>query len=183
METGLYKVLGHEVPDTFHAGMEVVGAIGTFAGLAMTAGHLYGKLSTLAYQIQYARDQILRLGQDVSGIEAAINQLLEVLKDPEFTKVAGPENKSLRLIQNLQISCQSLFDKIEDSLKKANKQIRAKGISLGVQITLTRSEQALWPFRYDQAGPISRDLDGVKSTLILVAQMTTLSLVKKMSAK
>jgi hypothetical protein len=162
--------------------MEIAGAIGTFAGLAVTAAQIYTKLSTLAYQIRFARDQILRIAQDVSGIEAAIQQLTEMLKDKDIPKSLDPENKSLYLMLNLKISCQSLFDSIEKSLKEASKQIKAKGLSPGVEVTLTKTEQALWPFQYDQVTSMLRELDAVKTTLVLVSQMTTLALVKGMAA-
>jgi hypothetical protein len=52
--------------------LEIAAAVGTFARLAVIVSQVYAKLSTLAFQIRFARGQILRIAQDVSGIEAAI---------------------------------------------------------------------------------------------------------------
>ena len=161
--------------------MEVAAALGAFAGLAVTASQIYGKLSILSFQIKFARDQILRVGQDVSGIEAAINQLTDLLKDKDLPIHSDSQKSSLRLMGNVRTTCQVLFENIEQSLKKASKQIKAKGLSPGVEITLSHSEQALWPFHHAQVDQMCKELDAVKTTLILVSQTTTLSLVKKMS--
>lgn len=163
------------------ARMEIATAISAFAGLGITAAQIYTNLSTLAYQIRFARDQILRIAQDVSGVETAIQQLTELLKDEEISKSVDSDNKSLRLIQNLRISCQRLLEEIDKGLKEASKQIKGKGLSPGVEVTLSPAEQALWPFHRDKVDPMLRDLDAMRSTLILVSQMTTLSLMKRLA--
>lgn len=161
--------------------MEIGAAVGSFAGLADTAAQFYTRLSTLAYQIRFARDQTLRIAQDISGVEAAIQQLTDLLKDEQFPKIVTSHNKSAYLIQNLSISCKSLFEPIQKNLKEANKQIKAKGLSPGVEITLSNAEQALWPFHHDKVEALLKELDAVKTTLMLVSQMTTLSLVKRLA--
>ena len=163
--------------------MELAAAIGAFTSLAVNAAQIYSKLSTLAYQFSFARFQILRVAQDVSGVEAAIHQLSELLKDEELPRYVDPNNKSRYLIQNLSSTCRSLFESIEKSLRDASKQIKAKGLSPGVEITLTHAEQALWPFHHDKVESLMKELDAVKTTLMLVSQMTTLSLVKRLATR
>jgi hypothetical protein len=163
--------------------MEVGAAVAAFAGLAVTASQIYTKLSTLSYQIHFARDQISRIAQDVSGIQAAIQQLTDLLKDKDLPRLVDSDNKSLYLIQNLKTSCQTLFGSIEKSLKEASKQIKAKGLSPEVEITLSHTEQALWPFHHGKVNLLLKELDAVRTTLMLVSQMTTLALVKRMAVR
>lgn len=161
--------------------MEIGAAVGSFAALAVTGAQIFSKLSTLAFQIRSAREQILLIAQEVSGVEAAIQQLTDLLNNEEFPQSVDPDNKSLHLIGNLRTSCQGLFESIETGLKAASKQIKAKGLPLGSDITLSPSEQALWPFRHDKVTWLLRELSAVKTTLMLVSQMTTLSLVKRLT--
>lgn len=161
--------------------MDLAAAIGAFTSLAVNAAQIYSKLSTLAYQFRFARLQILRIAQDVSGVEAAIQQLNELLKDEDLPRYIDDNNKSRHLIQNLSSTCRRLFESIEESLRDASKQIKAKGLSPGVEITLSHVEHALWPFRHDKVEMLTKELDAVKNTLMLVSQMTTLSLVKKLA--
>jgi DNA anti-recombination protein RmuC len=123
--------------------MEMAAAVASFAGLGVTAAQIYTKLSTLACQIRLARDQVLRIAQDVSGVEAVIQQLTDLLKAEELPQAIDSINKSLRLIQDSRASCQSLFESIERSLKEVSKQIKAKGLSPGEEIKLSNAEQAL----------------------------------------
>lgn len=161
--------------------MELAAAIGAFTSLAVNAAQIYSKLSTLAYQFPSASFQILRVAQDVSGVEAALCHLSELLKDEDLPRHVDPDNKSQYLIQNLTSTCRSLFDSIEKSLRDASKQIKAKGLSPGVEITLTHGEQALWLFRHNKVESLMKELNAVKTTLMLVSQMTTLSLVKRLA--
>ena len=106
-----------------------------------------------------------------------------MLKDKDLPKSVDSDNKSLLLIQNLRTSCQRIFESIEKSLKEASRQVKAKGLSPGIEITLSHTEQALWPFRHDKVELMLRELDAVKRTLVLVSQMTTLALVKRMAIR
>jgi hypothetical protein len=163
--------------------VEIAAAVAGFAILGVTAAQIYTKLSTLAYQIRFARDQVLKIAQDVSGVEAAIQQLTDLLKDEDLPQAIDSDNKSLRLIQNLRASCQSLFEPIERSLKETSKQIKAKGLSPGEEIKSSHAERALWPFHYDKIELFLKEFDAVKSTLLLVSQMTMLSVVKKLAPR
>jgi uncharacterized phage infection (PIP) family protein YhgE len=112
---------------------EIAAAVAGFASLGVTAAQIYAKLSTLANQIRFARYQVLRIAQDVSAVEAAIQQLTDLLKGEDLPQAIDSDNKSLRLMQSLRASYQSHFKSIERSLKEASKEIKAKELSSGFE--------------------------------------------------
>ncbi len=128
--------------------MELAAAISAFPGLGVTAGQFNTKLSTLAYQIRFLRDQILRLARDVSVAEG-YHSIAHRLAQGRRSSNVG------RFWQKITVS----DSKLEEFFKEASKQIKTKGLSPDLKITLSQTGQALWSFHHDKIDPVLKELD------------------------
>ena len=140
------------------------------------------KLVTLSTQISSASERVSSIGNDVSLTSGVLHQLGELM-----TQKATGDGVSIFSQGGLETTrtsanmCERIFREIENEFRRANAQLRGCRKSAGGQIKLSKSEQLKWPFLQPSIDILRADLREAKGTLMLMLQVTSLALSKKMA--
>ena len=139
------------------------------------------KLYTLASRIGTASDRISSISKDVSFTSSILQQLGELMTQDAtdngtsiFSRVALDTTRASAAM------CEEVFNAIEQAAKDASKQVRRRGTNVG-KIKLSKFEKAKWPFLQPAIETLKNDLSEAKGTLMLMLQVTSLALSKKMA--
>ena len=166
--------------------MDGVSIAASIIGIATAGVQVSIKLVTLATQISTASDRVSAIGNDISLTAGVLRQLGDLMaqetKDGSVS-ILNPEG--LETTRTAAAMCERIFSEIEKEVKKASEQLRTykKGLGkmLGEKIKLSTIEKTKWPFLQPRIDGLRADLRDAKSTLILLLQVATLALNKKMA--
>ena len=140
------------------------------------------KLVTLSTQISSASERVTSIGNDISLTSGVLHQLGELM-----TQKATGDGASIFSQGGLETTktsanmCERIFREIENEFRRANAQLRGCRKSAGGQIRLSKSEKLKWPFLQPSIDILRADLREAKGTLMLMLQVTSLALSKKMA--
>ena len=166
--------------------MDGVSIAASIIGIATAGVQVSIKLVTLATQISTSSDRVSAIGNDISLTSSVLRQLGDLLAQKTTDGDICILNKSgLESTKTAAAMCEKIFSEIETELKKASEQVRRYkpgiGKMRGQKIELSKTEQAKWPFLQPRIDGLRTDLRDAKSTLILLLQLATLALNKRMA--
>ncbi|KAI4244620.1 MAG: hypothetical protein L6R42_010403, partial [Xanthoria sp. 1 TBL-2021] len=78
-------------------------------------------------------------------------------------------------------ACRSVFEALEEALRKASRQIRRRNVKPGEKIVLSKAESLKWPFLQPNFDALSQELSSSRATLMLILQVTTLAYQKRLA--
>lgn len=166
--------------------MDGVSIAASIIGIATAGVQVSIKLVTLATQISTASDSVSAIGNDISLTAGVLRQLGDLMTQETTvggTSILNPEG--LETTRTAAAMCERIFSEIEKEVKRASEQLRTykKGLGkmLGEKIKLSTIEKTKWPFLQPRIDGLRADLRDAKSTLILLLQLATLALNKKMA--
>ena len=164
--------------------MDGVSIAASIVGIASAGVQVSIKLVTLATQISTASDRVSAIGNDISLTSGVLHQLGELMT--QKTTDDGVSIFSQGGLESTRASaavCEKIFLQVEREAKKASEQLRdcKQGRFTGGKIKLSRAEKAKWPFLQPSVDTLRADLREAKGTLMLMLQVTTLALSKRMA--
>lgn len=77
--------------------------------------------------------------------------------------------------------CEKIFLEVEREVRRASEQMRGCKRIYGGKIKLSKTEKAKWPFLQPSIDVLRTDLREAKGTLMLMLQVTSLALSKRMA--
>ena len=164
--------------------MDGVSIAASIVGIASAGAQVSIKLVTLAKQISTASDRVSSIGYDVSLTSGVLHQLGDLMTqkttDNGISIFSEGGLESTRLSAQV---CERIFHQVETEAKKASEQLRdcKQGRLTGGKIKLSRAEKAKWPFLQPSVDTLRADLREAKGTLMLILQVTSLALNKRMA--
>ncbi|KAL8684370.1 MAG: hypothetical protein Q9224_006399 [Gallowayella concinna] len=162
--------------------MDGVSVAASLVGISAVGCQIAIKLYTLATQISTASERISSISNDVSLTSGVLQQLGELMTQ----KAAGDgttifSQGGLETTKTSAAMCESIFKEIEQAARDASQQIRGRSKFVGGKIKLSKSERLKWPFLQPSIDTLKNDLREAKGTLMLMLQVTSLALSKKMA--
>lgn len=168
--------------------MDGVSVAASIVGIATAGVQVSIKLVTLATQISTASDRVSSIGNDVSLTSGVLHQLGELMTQKGTGDGDGVSILNQQGLETTRVSaamCQRIFQDIEKEVKNASEQLRrykpGKGRMTGEKIELSPIEKAKWPFLQPRIDTLRADLRDAKSTLMLMLQVASLALSKRMA--
>ena len=166
--------------------MDGVSVAASLVGIGAVGCQVAIKLYTLATQISTASERISSISNDVSLTSSVLQQLGELMKQKEAADDGTSifSQSGLETTKTSATMCENIFRAIEEAARDASQQIRERerGRVVG-KIKLSKSEKARWPFLQPSIEALRNDLREAKGTLMLMLQVTTLALSKRMADK
>ena len=164
--------------------MDGVSVAASIIGIAEAGFQIATKLITLATQISTASDRVSSIGNDISLTSGVLRQLGELMNQNQKTTDDGTsifKEDGLELTRNSAAACERIFLEVKNEARKAIKQIReSKWLAVG-KIKLSKAEKAKWPFLQPNIEILRGDLREAKGTLMLMLQLGSLALCKRMA--
>lgn len=167
--------------------MDGVSVAASIVGIATAGVQVSIKLVTLATQISTASDRVSSIGNDVSLTSGVLHQLGELMTQKGTGDGDGVSILNQHGLETTRVSaamCQRIFQDIEKEVKNASEQLRrykpGKGRMTCEKIELSVFEKAKWPFLQPKIDTLRADLRDAKSTLMLMLQVASLALSKRM---
>ncbi|OJJ69876.1 hypothetical protein ASPBRDRAFT_678282 [Aspergillus brasiliensis CBS 101740] len=185
--------------------MEAVGSASAIIGIATSGIQCSIKLIIFADQIKSAWDEIADIAEAVSVNASILQQLGGLADEALFHKRESsdtnnnsnsnsndeknpnggrePQNEifnaaGFAIVMNLASKCNSIFEKLEEGLRKASKQLR-ENAQIKDRLRLSRAEMVKWPFVKPQMDAMRAQLRDAKGTLMLMLQVAMLRYSKK----
>lgn len=165
--------------------MDGVSVAASILGIAAAGFQVSIKLVTLTNQISTASERVNSIRDDVSLTSGVLHQLGELM-NPKSTGDGGDgisifSQGGLETTRTSAAMCERIFQEVENEAKKASEQIGGTRKLNGGKIKLSRMEKAKWPFLQPRIDVLKTDLREAKGTLMLMLQVTSLALSKKMA--
>ncbi|CAF9941953.1 hypothetical protein IMSHALPRED_003113 [Imshaugia aleurites] len=165
--------------------MDGVSIAASIVGIATAGVQVSIKLVTLATQVSTASDCISAIANDISLTSGALHQLGELMNRRTTDNGVGILNQDgLETTRVSAAMCERVFQEIEKEVKRASEHLRrfkpSGGMMSGEKIELSPIEKAKWPFLQPNIDILRADLRDAKSTLMLMLQVATLALSKRM---
>ena len=162
--------------------MDGLSVAASVVGIATAGVQVSIKLITLATQISTASERITSIGNDISLTSGILHQLGELINQKGTAHGISIFSKGgLETTRTSAAICERIFQEIENEARKASEQIRGTRMPMGGKIKLSRMEKAKWPFLQPSIDVLRTDLREAKGTLMLMLQVTSLALSKKMA--
>ena len=165
--------------------MDGISAAASIIGIATAGVQISIRLITLSNQVGTAPSRIRLIGNDVSLTSGVLQQLGDLMhqqdKD-ENSSISIFSKGGLLTTQASATTCKSIFEQLEEALKKASRQIRESGAGLGTQkVALSKTERLRFPFLQPNLDSLRGELTDARGTLLLILQVTTLAYSKKLA--
>ena len=164
--------------------MDGISVAASIIGIAEAGFQIATKLITLATQISTASDRVSSIGNDISLTSGVLRQLGELMNQNQKTTDDGIsifKEDGLELTRKSAAACERIFLEVKNEAMKASKQIReSKWLSVG-KMKLSNAEKAKWPFLQPSIDILRGDLREAKGTLMLMLQLGSLALCKRMA--
>ncbi|KAK0512821.1 hypothetical protein JMJ35_004838 [Cladonia borealis] len=164
--------------------MDGISVAASIIGIAEAGFQIATKLITLATQISTASDRVSSIGNDISLTSGVLRQLGELMNQNQKTTDDGIsifKEDGLELTRKSAAACERIFLEVKNEAMKASKQIReSKWLSVG-KMKLSNAEKAKWPFLQPSIEILRGDLREAKGTLMLMLQLGSLALCKRMA--
>ena len=166
--------------------MDGLSIAASIAGIATAGVQVSIKLVSLAAQISTASDRVSSIANDISLTSGVLHQLGELVNGRTEDDGVGILNREgLETTKVSAAMCKRVFQQIEKEVKRASEHLRkhrpGRGTMSGERIELSASEKAKWPFLQPNIDTLRTDLRDAKSTLMLLLQVATLALNKRMA--
>lgn len=164
--------------------MDGVSVAASIVGIATAGVQISIKLVTLATQISTASDRVSSIGNDISLTSGVLHQLGELMSQRTTDDgISIFSHGGLEGTRTSAAMCERIFHEVEREAKKASEQLRdcKQGRLTGGKIKLSRAEKAKWPFLQPGIDTLRADLRDAKGTLMLMLQVTSLALSKRMA--
>ena len=166
--------------------MDGVSIAASIVGIASAGVQVSIKLVTLAAQISTASDRVSAIGNDISLTSGVLHQLGELMTQKSTDDGVSIFNQNgLETTKTSAAMCERVFKEAEKEVKKASEQLRnykpGRGRMSGEKIELSTTEKAKWPFLQPKIDTLRADLRDAKSTLMLMLQVASLALSKRMA--
>lgn len=162
--------------------MDGVSVAASVVGIATAGVQLSIKLITLATQISTASERITSIGNDVSLTSGVLNRLGELMNQKTTGNgISVFSQAGLETTRTSATICKSIFYEVEKEARKASEQIMGFKMLKGGKIKLSKMEKAKWPFLQPNIEILRTDLREAKGTLMLILQVTSLALSKKIA--
>ena len=166
--------------------MDGVSIAASIVGIATAGVQVSIKLVTLATQISTASDRVSSIGNDISLTSSVLHQLGELMNQRTTDDRASILNQhGLETIRVSAAMCEKIFQEVEKEVARASEQLRrykpSRGSMRGGKIELSTYERAKWPFLQPNIDTMRADLRDAKSTLMLMLQVASLALSKRMA--
>lgn len=166
--------------------MDGVSIAASIVGIATAGVQVSIKLVTLATQISTASDRVSAIGNDISLTSGVLHQLGELMTQKTTDDgVSIFSQNGLETTKTSTAMCERVFREAEKEVKKASEQLRnykpSQGRMRGEKIELSTTEKAKWPFLQPKIDTLRADLRDAKSTLMLMLQVASLALSKRMA--
>ena len=166
--------------------MDGVSIAASIIGIATAGAQVSIKLVTLATQISTASDRVSAIGNDISLTSSVLRQLGDLMTQnitDGGISILNPGG--LETTKTSAAMCERIFSEIEKEIKRASEQLRSHkpglGRMRGQKFELSTIEKARWPLLQPRIDGLRADLRDAKSTLILLLQVATLALNKRMA--
>ena len=162
--------------------MDGLSIAASIVGVAGAGIQISIRLVTLATQISTASERISSIGNDISLTAGVLHQLEDLMtqKTPE-DGISIFSKGGLETTKTSAAMCDRIFHEVDKEAKKASEQLRScKKFEAG-KFKLSKVEQAKWPFLQPSLDILRADLREAKGTLMLMLQVTSLALSKKMA--
>ena len=166
--------------------MDGISVAASIIGIAEAGFQIAIKLITLATQISTASDRVSSIGNDISLTSGVLRQLGELMNQNQNQKTTDDgisifKEDGLELTRKSAAACERIFLEVKNEAMKASKQIReSKWLSVG-KMKLSNAEKAKWPFLQPSIEILRGDLREAKGTLMLMLQLGSLALCKRMA--
>lgn len=166
--------------------MDGVSIAASIIGIATAGVQVSIKLVTLATQISTASDHVSAVGNDISLTSNVLRQLGDLMaQETADAGISILNEEALKTTKTAADTCENIFSEVEKEVKRASKQLRrykpGLGKMLGEKIKLSTIEKTKWPFLQPRIDGLRADLRDAKSTLVLLLQLATLALNKRMA--
>lgn len=166
--------------------MDGVSIAASIVGIATAGVQVSIKLVTLASQISTASDRISSIGNDISLTSGVLHQLGELINRKTTDDGISILNQDgLKTTKTSAAMCERIFQEVEKEVKRASEQLRrykpGQGRMSGEKIELSMTEKAKWLFLQPSIDRWRADLRDAKSTLMLMLQVASLALSKRMA--
>ena len=166
--------------------MDGLSIAASIVGIATAGVQVSIKLVTLATQISTASDRVSAIGNDISLTSSVLRQLGDLMTQNITDRGISILNlDGLESTKTAAAMCERIFLEIEKEVEKASEQLRRHKPRLGKmraqKIELSTTEKAKWPLLQPRIDGLRADLRDAKSTLILLLQVATLALNKRMA--
>lgn len=166
--------------------MDGLSVAASIVGIATAGVQISIKLVTLATQISTASDSVSSIGNEISLTSGVLQQLGQLITQKTTDDGISILNQDgLETTRRSAAACERIFIEIEKEVQKASGQLRryrpGQGGMSGNKIKLSRTERAKWPFLQPNIKSLRADLRDAKSTLMLMLQVASLALSKRMA--
>ena len=162
--------------------MDGLSAAASILAIGAAGAQVSIKLAAFANQVGTAPNRIRSIASDVSLTANVLQQLSELLNKNDNDKAVSVFNKDgLATTQASADACKSVFQELDDVLKRASQQIRENRnkTALGHNIVLSKHERMRWPFLQPKIDSLRTALRDARETLMLMLHVTTLGYMKK----
>lgn len=162
--------------------MDGVSVAASIVSIATAGIQISIKLVTLSTQISSASERVSSIGNDVSLTSGVLHQLGDLMTQKTIgdgISIFSPGG--LETTKTSAVMCERIFTEIETEFGRASAQLRNCRKFSGGKIKLSRSEKLKWPFLQPSIDILRADLREAKGTLMLMLQVATLALSKKMA--
>lgn len=166
--------------------MDGLSVAASIVGIATAGVQISIKLVTLATQISTASGRISAIGYDISLTSGVLHQLGELMTQrTTHDGISIFSQGGLETTRTSSAVCERIFREVEREAKRASEQLRrykpGQGRMSGEKIKLSITERAKWPFLQPNIDNLRADLRDAKSTLMLMLQVASLALSKRMA--
>lgn len=162
--------------------MDGVSIAASIVGIATAGVAISIKLVTLATQISTASERVSSIGNDISLTSGVLHQLGELMTQKTTNDgISIFSQGGLETTKTSAAMCERIFREVEKEVKKASEQIRGCKRLDGGKVKLSKAEKAKWPFLQPSIDSLRVDLREAKGTLMLMLQVTSLALSKRMA--
>lgn len=162
--------------------MDGVSAAASIIAIAGAGVQIAIKLVTLATQISTASERVSSIGNEISLTSGVLHQLGELMTQTTTDdRISIFSKGGLETTRTSAAMCERIFLELEKETRRASEQIRGCKRLNGARIKLSKAEKAKWPFLQPSIDILRADLREAKGTLMLMLQVTSLALSKKMA--
>lgn len=162
--------------------MDGVSVAASVISIATAGIQISVRLITLSTQISSASERVSAVANDVSLTAGILHQLGELMTQKVTSDgVSIFSQGGLETTRTSAAICERIFQEVEKEFGRASTQLRGCKKVSGGRIKLSKSEKLKWPFLQPSIDLLRADLREAKGTLMLMLQVATLALSKKMA--
>ena len=164
--------------------MDGVSVAASVLGIAGAGIKISVELVTFATRIDTASERITSIGNEVSLTAGVLQQLGDLLQQEQPQHEASVFSEGgLRTTKASADVCAGVFKSLKQAINAASKQLRSNVKRPFGKIRLSPFEKTKWPFLQPNIDALRNDLGQAKGTLMLMLQVITLAMSRKLAAR